>query len=123
MQAVTKEEYTDAVNILNSEAGGVFKGSGNKMKKDPNRMALGSEDIYAWRAYGVVENESSYINLFSAASGLIMKRELKTPISKEEIRSLQVGEMVYLSGKIYCGQMPFFRICRLIDEVILVRLT
>jgi len=46
-----------------------------------------------------------------------MKRELKTPISKEEIRSLQVGEMVYLSGKIYCGRDAVLpRICRLIDE-------
>ena len=34
LQAVTKEEYTDATNILNSENDGVFKGeNGNKMNE------------------------------------------------------------------------------------------
>jgi fumarate hydratase subunit beta len=46
-----------------------------------------------------------------------MKREIKTPISEEEIKSLQVGDMVYISGKIFCGRdaaLP--KICKLIDE-------
>lgn len=29
---------------------------------------------------------------------------LQTPVSKEEIAQLQVGDMIYLSGKIYCGR-------------------
>jgi fumarate hydratase subunit beta len=46
-----------------------------------------------------------------------MKREIKTPISEEEIKSLQVGDMVYLSGKIYCGRDSVLpKICKLIDE-------
>ncbi len=46
-----------------------------------------------------------------------MRRELKTPISEEEIRALRVGEMVYVSGKIYCGRDAVLpKICRLIDE-------
>jgi len=46
-----------------------------------------------------------------------MKREFVTPISEEEIKSLQVGDMVYLSGTIYCGRDAVLpRICRLADE-------
>ena len=46
-----------------------------------------------------------------------MKRELKTPISEEEIKSLQVGDMVYISGKIYCGRDAVLpQICKLIEE-------
>lgn len=46
-----------------------------------------------------------------------MKREIKTPISEEEIKSLQVSDMVYISGKIYCGRDSVLpKICKLIDE-------
>ena len=46
-----------------------------------------------------------------------MKRELRTPISEEGIKSLQVGDMVYISGKIYCGRDAVLpKICKLIDE-------
>lgn len=45
-----------------------------------------------------------------------MKREIKTPISEDEIKSLQVGDMVYVSGKIYCGRDAVLpKICNLID--------
>lgn len=47
-----------------------------------------------------------------------MKKEIRTPISEEEIRLLQVGDMVYISGKIYCGRDAVLpKICKLIDEV------
>ena len=46
-----------------------------------------------------------------------MKREIKTPISEIEIKSLQVGDMVYISGKIFCGRDAVLpKICKLIDE-------
>jgi len=68
LQAVTKEEYTDAVNILNSEKGGVFKGaSGNKMNEVKPHTSWATKIYMRGRAYGVIENESSYINLFSTA--------------------------------------------------------
>lgn len=66
LQAVTKEEYTDAVNILNSEKDGVFKGeSGNKMNEVKPHTNWATRIFMRGRAYGVIENESSYINLFS----------------------------------------------------------
>ncbi|HHX71728.1 MAG TPA: HpcH/HpaI aldolase/citrate lyase family protein [Clostridiales bacterium] len=68
LQAVTKEEYTDAVNILNSEKGGVFKGeNGNKMNEVKPHTNWAVKIYMRGRAYGVIENESSYINLFSTA--------------------------------------------------------
>lgn len=46
-----------------------------------------------------------------------MKREIITPISKDDIKSLQVGDMIYISGKIYCGRDAVLpKICKLIDE-------
>lgn len=42
---------------------------------------------------------------------------LHTPISEKEIRKLQVGDMVYITGKIYCGRDAVLpKICKLIDE-------
>lgn len=42
---------------------------------------------------------------------------LKTPISEELIKNLYVGDMVLISGKIYCGRDAVLpRICKLIDK-------
>ena len=66
MQAVTKEEYTDAVNILGSEKGGVFKGeSGNKMNEVKPHTNWATKIYMRAQAYGVIENENSYIKLFT----------------------------------------------------------
>lgn len=46
-----------------------------------------------------------------------MKKGITTPISEEEVKSLNVGDKIYISGKIYCGRdaaLP--KICKLIDE-------
>lgn len=44
-------------------------------------------------------------------------KTLYTPISEDEIKSLQVGDMVYISGKIYCGRDAVLpKICKLIDD-------
>lgn len=66
MQAVTKEEYTDAVNILGNEKGGVFKGeSGNKMNEVKPHTNWATKIYMRAQAYGVIENENSYIKLFT----------------------------------------------------------
>ena len=66
LQAVTKEEYSDAVNILHSEQGGVFKGAGsNKMNEVKPHTNWATKIYMRARAYGVIENESSYIKLFT----------------------------------------------------------
>ena len=66
LQAVTKEEYSDAVNILNCDQGGVFKGeSGNKMNEVRPHTNWAKKIYMRSRAYGVIENENDFINLFS----------------------------------------------------------
>ncbi len=46
-----------------------------------------------------------------------MKKKIKTPISEEDINSLQVGDMVYISGKVYCGRDSVLpKICSMIDD-------
>lgn len=66
LQAVTKEEYTDAMNILKNEKGGVFKGEcGNKMNEIKPHTNWAKKIYMRSRAYGVIENENDFINLFS----------------------------------------------------------
>lgn len=66
LQAVTWEEYTDAVNILKNDRGGVFKGeSGNKMNEVKPHTNWARKIYMRSRAYGVIENENDYIKLFS----------------------------------------------------------
>lgn len=66
LQAVTREEYTDAVNILKNGRGGVFKGeSGNKMNEVKPHTNWARKIYMRSRAYGVIENENDYIKLFS----------------------------------------------------------
>ncbi len=66
LQAVTKEEYTDAVNILSCDRGGVFKGEcGNKMNEVKPHTNWARKIYMRSRAYGVIENENDFINLFS----------------------------------------------------------
>lgn len=44
-------------------------------------------------------------------------KNLQTPISEEEIRELHIGDMVLISGKIFCGRDAVLpRICKLIEE-------
>ncbi len=66
MQAVTKEEYLDATSILSHEVGGVFKGeSGNKMNEVKPHTNWARKVCMRARVFGVIENESSYIELFT----------------------------------------------------------
>lgn len=66
MQAVTREEYTDAVQILNRKDGGVVKGAGaNKMNEIKPHTNWANKIYMRARAYGVIENEREYIKLFA----------------------------------------------------------
>lgn len=65
MSAVTKEEYEDALQILNTSGGVIKSTKANKMNEiNPHRSWAGK--IYnKARAYGVIENEADYTKLFS----------------------------------------------------------
>lgn len=68
MQAVTKDEYDDAVQILGKN-GGVVKSNGvgkmNEVKPHTNWAKMIKMRA---RAYGVIENEGSYLRLFAAGN-------------------------------------------------------
>jgi citrate lyase beta subunit len=64
MQAVTREEYEDAQQVLNT-AGGVIKSAkANKMNEINPHRSWAKKISNRARAYGVIENEASYIKLF-----------------------------------------------------------
>ena len=64
MLAVTKEEYEDAYQILNTSGGVVKSSNGNKMNEiGPHRM-WAERIVMRARAYGVIENENEYLRLF-----------------------------------------------------------
>ena len=66
LMAVTKEEYEDAIQILNKDNDGVLKsGQSNKMNEvRPHRNW--AEKIYMRSlAFGVIENEHDYFRLFN----------------------------------------------------------
>ena len=65
LQAVTSEEYNDACSILQNENGGVFKGeNGNKMNEVKPHTNWAQKIFMRSRAFGVIENERSYHELF-----------------------------------------------------------
>lgn len=65
MQAVTREEYEDACQILDT-AGGVVKSTKcNKMNEINPHRYWAQRTVDRAKAFGVVENEASYITLFS----------------------------------------------------------
>lgn len=66
LQAVTHEEYKDAVSILTSEKGGVFKGEkGNKMNEVKPHLNWATKIYMKARAYGVIDHVERYHDLFS----------------------------------------------------------
>lgn len=66
LMAVTKEEYDDACMILGNKSGGVVKGTGaNKMNEIKPHTNWATKIYMRARAYGVIENEASYIKLFA----------------------------------------------------------
>jgi len=63
MQAVTREEFEDAQQILNASGGVVKSAQANKMNEiNPHRNWAKRISLRA-KAYGVIEDESSYLKL------------------------------------------------------------
>lgn len=66
LQAVTREEYDDACQILVA-AGGVVKSAvSNKMNEVRPHTNWAQKIIARAKAYGVIENEKSYVELFGS---------------------------------------------------------
>ncbi len=63
MQAVTKEEYDDAVQILENEGGVIKSEKSNKMNEVNPHNNWARKIIQRAKAYGVVDNEASYLKL------------------------------------------------------------
>lgn len=62
MLAVTKDEYDDAYQIMHT-SGGVIKGTKGMNEVGPHK-AWAERIMMRAKAYGVIENEAEYINLF-----------------------------------------------------------
>ena len=62
MLAVTKEEYEDAYQIMNT-SGGVIKGSKGMNEIGPHKR-WAEKIVMRARAYGVIEDDASYLELF-----------------------------------------------------------
>ena len=65
MQAVTKEEYEDACQILNTGDGVIKSSNGNKMNEIKPHTNWAEKILMRSKAYGVIENQKSFIKLFS----------------------------------------------------------
>lgn len=65
LQAVTKEEYDDACQILKKKDGVVKSKNSNKMNEIKPHTNWATKIYMRSKAFGVIENESSYIELFS----------------------------------------------------------
>ena len=63
MQAVTREEHDDAVQILGTSGGVVKSAQSNKMNEASPHRNWARKVVTRARAYGVVENERSYLKL------------------------------------------------------------
>lgn len=66
LQAVTKEEYDDACQILEADSDGVFRGSGaNKMNEIKPHTNWARRVYMRAKAFGVIKNENSFFELFA----------------------------------------------------------
>lgn len=65
MQTVTKEEYDDALQILNTDGGVVKSINANKMNEINPHRNWAKKTINRAKAYGVLENEVSFLKLIS----------------------------------------------------------
>ena len=65
LQAVTREEYDDANQILSAEGGVVKSEKSNKMNEINPHTSWAKKVISRSRAFGVIENDISYLKLLS----------------------------------------------------------
>lgn len=63
MQAVTREEYEDAVQILGAKGGVVKSNNANKMNEINPHKGWAFKIVAQAEAYGVIENSDSYLKL------------------------------------------------------------
>lgn len=68
MQAVTREEFEDASQILDTSGGVIKSAKSNKMNEINPHRNWATRIVRLADAYGVVEDESSYPDLFKAGS-------------------------------------------------------
>lgn len=65
MQAVTEEEYDDAVQILKTSGGVIKSEKANKMNEINPHRSWAKKIYYKALAYGVIKDEAAYIKLVS----------------------------------------------------------
>jgi citrate lyase beta subunit len=65
LQAVTREEYEDSVQILDKVGGVVKSSKANKMNERNPHKSWAQKVFSRAKAYGVVENEASYLKLIA----------------------------------------------------------
>lgn len=63
MQAVTREEYEDAMQVLDASGGVVKSAKGNKMNEISPHRSWAEKVSCRAQAYGVIEDESAYLKL------------------------------------------------------------
>lgn len=64
MLAVTQEVYNDAIQVMNTSGGVIKSESGNKMNEIGPHRCWAEKILMRAKAYGVIENESNYTDLF-----------------------------------------------------------
>lgn len=67
LMAVTKEEYDDACQILRTQGGVVKSAKANKMNEIKPHTKWSEKICMRAKAFGVIENERSFIELFAVA--------------------------------------------------------
>lgn len=65
LQAVTKEEYDDACQILGTGGGVIKSEKANKMNEIKPHTNWAHKTLMRGKAYGVIEHEKSYVELFA----------------------------------------------------------
>ena len=63
MQAVTRREYDDAKQILETKGGVVKSANSNKMNEINPHRSWAKKIVYRAKAFGVVEDETSFLKL------------------------------------------------------------
>ena len=64
MQCVTREEYEDALQVLHTSGGVVKSANANKMNEIKPHTNWATKLVRRAKAYGVIENEACYLELF-----------------------------------------------------------
>jgi citrate lyase beta subunit len=65
MQAITEEEYNDALQIIDNSGGVIKSAAANKMNEMNPHRSWAKKIIMCAEVYGVVENDISYLKLIT----------------------------------------------------------